>query len=147
MLKKWRNSSEVTIFVKRTKWFWSWVDYVWLHLQSSQKRVKRLLWLCGYWVPRTSISQPNQVAIILSLRAKDASNAPSFTFILHVHRQDRCCSETFFWKFSERALYKTLRHLQSFLVAFNEQVQNIEKPKASSVEVVSCFATVKARIQ
>jgi len=33
------------------------------------------------------------------------------------------------------------------VVAFNEQVQNIEKSKASNVEVVSCFAIVKARIQ
>jgi len=37
--------------------------------------------------------------------------------------------------------------LQSFLVAFIEQNQNTEKSKASVVEVVSCFATVKARIQ
>jgi len=37
--------------------------------------------------------------------------------------------------------------LQSFVVAFIEQVQNIEKSKASVVEVVSYFATVKARIQ
>jgi len=33
------------------------------------------------------------------------------------------------------------------VVAFNEKVQNIEKSKPSIVEVVSCFATVKARIQ
>jgi len=33
------------------------------------------------------------------------------------------------------------------VVAFIEQVQNIEKSKASVVEVVSYFATVKARIQ
>jgi len=33
------------------------------------------------------------------------------------------------------------------VVTFNEQVQNIQKSKASFVEVVSCFATVKARIQ
>jgi len=33
------------------------------------------------------------------------------------------------------------------VVAFIEQVQNIEKSKASFVEVVSCLATVKARIQ
>jgi len=33
------------------------------------------------------------------------------------------------------------------VVTFNEQVQNIKKSKASFVEVVSCFATVKARIQ
>jgi len=33
------------------------------------------------------------------------------------------------------------------MVAFNEQVQNIEKSKASFVDVVTCFATVKARIQ
>ena len=39
------------------------------------------------------------------------------------------------------------RHLQSFVVDFIEQVQNIEKLKASVVEVVSCFAIVKVRIQ
>jgi len=55
-------------------------------------------------------------------------------------------SETYFWKFFERILF-TLRHLQSFLVAFIEQVQNIQKSKASAFEFVSCFATVKARIQ
>ena len=52
MLKKWGNSSEIPLFRKRTKWIWSWVNYVWLHLQSSQKRVKTLLWLCGYWIPK-----------------------------------------------------------------------------------------------
>jgi len=36
-------------------------NYVWLHLQSSQKRVKRLLRLCGYGVPKTYFSQHNQV--------------------------------------------------------------------------------------
>jgi len=40
-----------------------------------------------------------------------------------------------------------LRHLQSFLVAFNQHVQNIGKSKATLAELVSCFATVKARIQ
>ena len=39
-----------------------------------------------------------------------------------------------------------LTHLQSFVVAFSEQAQNIEKLKASIFEVVSCFGTVKARI-
>jgi len=82
----------------------------------------------------------------LSQLAKDASRVPSFKFILHVHRQANCCSETFFWKLFERILL-TSRHLQSFVVAVIEQVQNIEKSKASVVEVVSCFATVKARIQ
>jgi len=33
------------------------------------------------------------------------------------------------------------------VVAFIEQVQNIEKSKESVVEVVSCFATVNAKIQ
>ena len=51
-----------------------------------------------------------------------------------------------FWKFFERILF-TLRHLQSFVVAFIEQVQIIEKSTASVFEVVSYFATVKARIQ
>jgi len=53
----------------------------------------------------------------------------------------------FFWKFSERTLFKTLRHLQSFLVAFNEHVQNIDKSKALFIEFVSCFGTVTANIQ
>ena len=45
-------------------------------------------------------------------------------------------------------LYKTLRRLQSYLVAFKEQIQNIEKSKAQLfIEFISCFATVKARIQ
>jgi len=38
-----------------------------------------------------------------------------------------------------------LTHLS--VVAFLEHVQSIEKSKASVVEVVPCFATVKARIQ
>jgi len=37
-----------------------------LRLQSSQMRVKRPLWLCGYWVPKTYFSQRNHVAITLS---------------------------------------------------------------------------------
>jgi len=40
-----------------------------------------------------------------------------------------------------------IKTLQSFVCAFIEQVQNIEKSRASVVEVVSCFTTVKARIQ
>jgi len=44
-------------------------------------------------------------------------------------------------------LFKTLRYLQPFLVAFNGQVQTIEKSKASFIKVLSCFGTVKARIQ
>jgi len=124
----------------KTKCFWGWVNYVWLHLHSSQRRVKRLLWLCGYWVPKTYFSWRNQVAITLSQLDKDASIVPSSKFKLHAHRQANCYSETFSWKFFERFLF-TLRHLQSFVV------QNIEKSKASVVVVVSRFATVKARIQ
>jgi len=37
--------------------------------------------------------------------------------------------------------------LKSFVVAFIEQVHDIEKSKASVVEVSTCFATVKASIQ
>ena len=144
--EKWRNTTEVSLFQKGTKLFWSWVNYVWLHLHSSQSKVKRLLWLCGYCVPNTYFSERNQVVITLSQLAKDASIVPSLKFILHVHRQAKCCSETFFWICFERILF-TLRYLQLFVVAFIEQVQNIEKLKASVVEVVSCLATVKARIQ
>jgi len=141
------DKSSLSLFQKRTKFFSSWVNYVRLHLHIQfAKKVKRLLWLCGYWVPKTYFSQRNQVAITLSQLAKDVSVVPSLKFILHVHRQANCCSETFFWIFFERVLF-TLRYLQLFVVAFIEQVQNIEKSKASVVEVVSCFATVKARIQ
>ena len=86
------------------------------------------------------------MAITLSQLARDGSLVPSFKVILHVHRQANCCSETYFWKIFGRILF-TLRHLQSFVVVFIEQVQNIEKSKASVVEVISCFATVKARLQ
>jgi len=51
--EKWRNTPEASFFQKRTKLFWSWVNYMWLHLHSLQRRVKRLLWLCGYCVPKT----------------------------------------------------------------------------------------------
>jgi len=69
---------------------------------------------------------------------------------LHIHTSCPSTSLLLFWNvvwnFFERILF-TLRHLQSLVVAFVEQVQNIEKSKASFVEVVSCFATVKARVQ
>ena len=69
---------------------------------------------------------------------------------LHIHtsahRQVNCCSETlFFWKFSERTLFKALGHLQSFLAAFTEQVQNIEQSKVSLVKFVSCFAPCEGK--
>jgi len=54
--EKWRNTTEVSLFQKRTKLFWIWVNYVWMQLHSSQSRVERLLWLCGYWVKLISRS-------------------------------------------------------------------------------------------
>ena len=86
------------------------------------------------------------MTITLSRLATDASSVPSFKFILHVNSyKPTVVLKRSFWKFFERILL-TLRHLQSFVVPFIEQVQNIEKSKASVVEVVSCFATVKAMI-
>jgi len=52
------------------------------------------------------------------------------SFLLHVHRQTTCWSETFFWKFSERTLFKT-------------HVKTINCWGCT----VSCFANVEARIQ
>ena len=40
-----------------------------------------------------------------------------------------------------------LKHLQSFIAAFNEQVQNIERTKASIGEVRSCLDAVKSTIK
>ena len=84
------------------------------------------------------------MANVLSKLAKYASNVPSFTFILHVHRQANYCSETFFWNSLSEP---HLRHLQSSVAVFNEQFRNIEKTKASIVEVVSCRATAMTTIQ
>jgi len=86
------------------------------------------------------------VTSILSDLGKDTSNVPSFTFLLHVLSIDK--PTVVLKRFFGSSLSDVcLRHLQSFVVAFNGQVQNIEKSKASFVEVVSCFATVKARNQ
>ena len=46
-----------------------------------------------------------------------------------------------FYESSLRELY--LKHLQSFVAVFNEQVQNIERSKASVIEVRSCLDVVK----
>jgi len=35
-------------------------------IYTVRKKVKRLLWLCGYRVPKTYFSQCNQVAVTLS---------------------------------------------------------------------------------
>ena len=40
-----------------------------------------------------------------------------------------------------------LKHLQSFIAVFNEQVQNIERSKASIGEVRSCLDAVKSTIK
>jgi len=69
--------------------------------------------------------------------------AASYSYFMSIEKPT-VVLKRFFWKFSERTL---LRHLRLFLVAFNEKVQNVEKSKASFVEVVSCFATVKAKMQ
>ena len=107
---------------QKTKLFWSWVNYLWLHLHSSEG---------GYHFFAACQGCFNCTQLPIH------TACPSTSQLLFWN---------FFWKFFERYLF-TLRHLQSFVVAFIEQVQNIEKSKASLVEVVSCFATVKARIQ
>ena len=71
----------------------------------------------------------------------------SYSYFMSIDNLTVVLKTFFFLKFSERTLFKTLRQLQSFLVAFNEQDQNTKKSKASFVEVILCFATVKARIQ
>ena len=43
--------------------------------------------------------------------AKYTTNVPSFTFILHVHRQANCCFETLFLEFSERTIFKTIANI------------------------------------
>jgi len=64
----WRNTTEVSLFQRRTKWSWSWVNYVWLHLHSSQRRMKRLLWLCGYGAPKLiSLSVTRWLSLYRSL--------------------------------------------------------------------------------
>ena len=50
-----------------------------------------------------------------------------------------------FQKSSVNELY--LKHLQSFVVIFNEQVQNIERSTASITEVKACLDAVKSTIE
>ena len=50
-----------------------------------------------------------------------------------------------FYESSLSELY--LKHLQSFVAVFNEQVQNIERSKASVIEVRSCLDVVKSTIK
>jgi len=45
----------------------------------------------------------------------------------------------FFGNYRSELCFKTLKHLLSFLIASNEQVQNIEKSKASFVQVSIVF--------
>jgi len=85
------------------------------------------------------------VIITLSQLAKDASNVPaaSHSSFISINKPTVVLKRFFGNSLSDLCL----RHLQSFPVAVNEQVQNIKKSKASVVELVLCFATVKARIQ
>ena len=50
-----------------------------------------------------------------------------------------------FYESSLSELY--LKHLQSFVAVFDEQVQNIERSKASVIEVRSCLDVVKSTIK
>ena len=64
-------------------------------LTKFTKECEKTVVTLRYLVPKTYCSQRSQVAITLCSFAKDASNIPRFTFILHVHPQANCCSETF----------------------------------------------------
>jgi len=96
---------------------------------------------CGHWVPKTFFSQRNQVAYHFIAACQGCFNCTQLQ--IHTPSTSQLLFwNVFFWKFFERIL-STLRHL----LAFIEQVQNIDKSNASFVEVASCFATEKARIQ
>jgi len=116
-----------------------------LHLHTSQRRVKDCCDLedIAY---HTLISR--SIARWLSLCPGLSRMLQMQATQLRIHASCPSTSQfllwNVFWKFSSELC---LRHLRSFVVAFNEQVQNIGKSKASIVEVASCFATVKARIQ
>jgi len=75
---------------------------------------------------------------------------PSLPTQLDIHTSCPSTSQLLFYNvffFGNSLSDLCLRHLQAFVVASNEQVQNIEKSKALTVEVVLCFDTVKARVQ
>jgi len=46
-------SEKDKINMKLNDYVW---NYVWLHFHSPQRSVQRLLWLCGYWVPKSYFS-------------------------------------------------------------------------------------------
>ena len=128
---------------KHGKVFWSWVNYVWLHLHSSQRTVKRLLWLVDIEYQKyISRSVTRWLSLYRSLprmlQLYPASNSYFMT------------SRLLFWNIFLEILWANsvhIKYFQSYVDAFIEQDQNTENSKASIAEVVSCFATVKARIQ
>jgi len=121
---------------------------VWLHLQSSQKRLKNYCDVVDTECQKLiSHSVTRWLALYPSLARVVKMHPASYSYFMSIDNLTVVLKTFFFLKFSERTLFKTLRQLQSFLVAFNEQDQNTKKSKASFVEVILCFATVKARIQ
>jgi len=97
---------------QKTKLFSSWMNYVWLHLHSWQRRVKRLWWLCGYWVPKTYFSQRNQVAITLSQLAKDTSIVTQ----LRIHISCPSTSQLLFWNVFLEILWANSVHIKTFAI-------------------------------
>jgi len=88
------------------------------------------------------------VAITLSQLAKDALVVyPASNSYFMSTDKPPVVLKCFFENFLSEFCFNTLKHLQSCVVAFIEQIQNTEKSKASTVDVVSCFVIVKARIQ
>ena len=119
---------------------------MWLHLQSSQKRVKDY---CDFvdieYKKRISYSVTRWLSLYPSLPTMFPMYPASYSYLMSIDKTT-VVQKPFFRKIPERPLFTTLRYFQSFLVALNEQVRNSEKSKASFVEFVSCFTTVKASI-
>ena len=111
--------------------------------EESQRRVKTIVTL---WILSTkkiiSHSVTRWLSLYRSLPRMLQLCPASNSYFMSIDKPV-VVLKTFFWKLFGRTLW----HLQSFVAVFIEQVQNIEKSKASFVDVVSCFATVKTRIQ
>jgi len=134
--KKWRNTSEVPLFQKRTKWFWSWVNYVWLHLHSSLKRVIRLLWLCVYYENQKQIishSVTRWLWLYSSLPRMLQMYPNSHSNFMSIDKPN-VVLKRFFWKFSERTLFNThlwLLLMSAFRILRSQKHQSLRQYRVS----------------
>jgi len=109
--KKWRNMTEVLIFNKRTKLFWSWVNYMWFYLHSSQKNDKNIvtLWrLCAKNL--FLVASPGGYYFIAAFQG--CFNCTQ----LQIHASCQSSSQLLFWNVFLEILWANSVHIKAFAI-------------------------------